>query len=52
MAVALYEIGEDYRRLLGANDFHVKVESQRFSAVAHVVVRTSNLNITRRRLAD
>ena len=40
----LYKIGEVYLRLLGTNGFHVKAEDG--------VVRTSNLKISRLRLAD
>ena len=39
-------------RLFGTNSFHVKAKKERFTAQACVVVRTSNMKISRRRLAD
>ena len=47
MLIALYKISGVHFRLLGANGFHVKAKSERFTA--RVVVRTSNMKISRRR---
>ena len=54
MFITLYKIGEVHFRLLGTNDFYVKAKSERFSVLlrARVVVRTSNMKISRCRLVD
>ena len=46
----LFHVGH----LIGANGFHVKSENERFFSVGSrsLVIRTSNLKISRRRLAD
>ena len=41
-----------YFRLLGTNGFHVKAENEDLLLQARVVVRTSNMKISRRRLVD
>ena len=53
MLVTLYKIGEVHFHLLGTNGFHVKAKTERFIPLrASVVDRTSNMKISRRRLAD
>ena len=52
MLVTLYKIGGVNFRLLGTNDFHVKAKNERFNAAGSLVVRTSNMKISRRCLAD
>ena len=34
MLITLYKIGELHFRMLGANDFHVKAKSERFTAAS------------------
>ena len=48
MLGTLHEIGEVYFRLLGTNGFHVKAESERFTAAGSH--RPQNLKISRRHL--
>ena len=52
MLITLYKIGELHFRLLGMNGFHVKAKSERSTAASCVVVRTSNMKVSRHRLAD
>ena len=53
MLVTLYKIGEVYFRLLGTSDFHVKRDRARdLKLQARVVVKTSNMEFSRRYLAD
>ena len=52
MLITLYKIGEVHFRLLGTSDFHVKANNERITQRARVVVTTSNMKISRRRLAD
>ena len=51
MLVRLYKIGGVHFRLLGTNVFHLKLKKD-LVLRARVVVRTSNMKISRRRLAD
>ena len=51
MYVTLCEIGEEYFRLLGTNDFHVKARKKNLSLRARVAIGTSNIKISRRHLA-
>ena len=48
----LYKMGEVSFHFIGTNSFHIKAENERFSVVGGAVVITSNLTISRRRLAD
>ena len=50
--VILYKTGDVYLCLLGTNGYHMKTKNERFTAQAHVIVRTSNMKILRCRLAD
>ena len=50
--LTLYKIGELHFRLLGTNGFHAKAENERFTAVGSRYSRTSNMEISRRHLAD
>ena len=52
MLITLYKIGELHFHLLGTNGFHVKAKSERFTAASSCCVITSNMTISRRRLAD
>ena len=52
MLVTLYNIGGVHFRLLGTNVFHVTAKMKDLLLRARVVVRTSNMKISRRRLAD
>ena len=45
-------MGEVFFQLIGTNCIHVEAQNERFSVVGRVVVRTSNLKISRRRLAE
>ena len=47
-----HKISEAYFRLLGTNGFHVKAKNKNLLLRAGVVVLTSNMKISRRRLAD
>ena len=48
MLITLYKIGAVHFRLLDTNGFHVKAKNDR----VRVVIKTSNMKISRRRLAD
>ena len=50
--VKLYKISEVSSRLFGTNGLHVKAVNKDSLLRAHVVVRTSNMKNSRRRLAD
>ena len=52
MLVTLYKTGDVHFRLLGMNGYHTKAKNERFTAQAHVAIRTSNMKIPRCRLAD
>ena len=55
MLVTLYKICGVHFRLLGTNGVHVKAKSERVRDLllrARIVVRTSNMKISRRHLAD
>ena len=52
MLVALQKIGRVHLRLLGTNGFHVKVKNGRFTAANIAGLSTSNMKVSRRRLAD
>ena len=52
MLVTLYKTGDVHFRLLGTNGYHTKAKNERFTAQAHIVIRTSNMKISRCRLAD
>ena len=51
MYVTLCEIGEEYFRLLGTNDFLVKARKKNLPLRARVAIGTSNIKISRRYLA-
>ena len=52
MLITLYTIGGVHFRLLGTNGFQVQAKIERLLLRASIVVRTSNMKISRRRLAD
>ena len=52
MLVTLYKIRKVYFRLLGTSGFYVKAEVKNSLLLAVVVLRTSNMKISRRHLAD
>ena len=49
--LVMYEMGEVYFHLLGTNGFHAKAENED-SLLRPGIVRTSNMKISRRHLAD
>ena len=48
----LHKIGKVFFRLLETNGFHVKARNEGFPVEARLVIRTSNMKIPRRHLAD
>ena len=52
MLITLYKIGGVLFRLLATNGFRVKAKKKDLLLRARVVVKTSNMKISRRRLAD
>ena len=52
MSVTLYETGQVSFRLLGTSGLRLKPENERFILQVRFVVRTSNMKISRRCLAD
>ena len=52
MLVVLYKVGEVHFRLLGTNGFNIRQRMKDLKLRARVVVRTSNMKISRRHLAD
>ena len=52
MLVRLYKIGGVHFRLLGTNAFHLKLKNEGFTAASLRCLRTSDMKISRLRLAD
>ena len=52
MLVVLYKVGEVHFRLLGTNGFNIRQRVKDLQLQARVVVKTSNMKISRRHLAD
>ena len=52
MLVTLDKIGEVHFRLLGTNDFQVKVKNERFTAAGSRCCQNLKYENSRRRLAD
>ena len=50
--LVIYEMGEVYFHLLGTNGFHAKAENEDSLLRPGIIVRTSNMKISRRHLAD
>ena len=52
MLITLYKIRGVHFRLLGTNGFRIKAKKEDLLLQARVVVRASNMKISRRRLSD